>query len=141
MPVPAITPDEIVRGATAALKDVAKLEAMTGGACFDTRAFLVGVLLTACENTRGLPVHTPLAKLLAEARADLPTNVEPRTLPAVWLATCEGEGCGVPPVLLKRAWASEKDALAWRDRHSEVLTALGCVTFVPTLVPVLGKES
>jgi hypothetical protein len=141
MPVPAITPDEIVRGATAALKDVAKLEAMTGGACFDTRAFLSGVLLTAAENVRGTPAHTPIAKLLAEVRMDLPTNMEPRTLPAVWLATCEEERVGGATVVLKRAWPSERAALAWRDRNAEALSALGFMTFVPILVPVVGKES
>jgi hypothetical protein len=136
MPVPNITPDEIARGAAAALRDVARLEAITNQACFDTRAFLSGVLLTAAENVRGTPAHATFAKLLAQVRCDLPTPLDTAVLPAVWLATCEEERVGGALVVLRRAWPSETAARAWGDHNAEVLAGLGFGSFTPILVPV-----
>ncbi len=138
MPAPTITPDQIVQGAAAALADVALLERLTDGTCFETRAFITGVLLTAAENTRGLPVHTPLAALLAQARLDLPTKVEARARPTVWLATASRKSDDTQ-VVLPRAWATREAGVAWRERGGEALDALGMqVGFIN--VPVLGEE-
>lgn len=138
-PKPPISLETITRGITDAISDIALLEAMTGGVCFNTRAFLADVLLAVCRDTA---VHATVTSLAEQVRSySPPSAVEPRTLPAVWLATCEALKVDGSVVVLTHAWASEAAALAWRDRHSEALSALGFTAFTPVLVPVAGADT